>query len=310
MRRPRPLALAIVGAALALPSVAHAAIVTNGDFETGNLTGWHEDYVQSPGPSQWFVYTGTTVPLSGNPVPSPPQGTHAAITDQSGSSRQILFQDLTLPVGGSVNQLSLIGYYNSDVAIASPDTLSLSTVPNQQYRIDVIRPGAAIDSVAPGDVLLNVFRTRTGDPLALAPTPVIANLSAFAGQTVRLRFAVTVNQNQLNGGVDAVSVKSNGFSIGTATRNKKKGSALVPLTLPDAGHVTVSGNGLKGRVAAASKSAAVGAGTVNLLIKAKGKKRRTLNETGKVKLNVAVTYTPTGGSANTRSVNVKLKKKL
>ena len=46
------------------------------------------------------------------------------------------------------------------------------------------------------------------------------------------------------------------------------------------------------------------------MYKAKGKKKRKLNETGKVKLNVAVTYTPTGGDPSTQSVKVKLKKNI
>ena len=33
-------------------------------------------------------------------------------------------------------------------------------------------------------------------------------------------------------------------------------------------------------------------------------------QTGKVKLNLAITYTPTGGDPSTQSVKVKLKKKL
>jgi hypothetical protein len=47
-----------------------------------------------------------------------------------------------------------------------------------------------------------------------------------------------------------------------------------------------------------------------LSIKATGKKKRKLNETGKVKLKLVVTYTPTGGSPNTQSVKVTLKKKV
>jgi hypothetical protein len=44
---------------------------------------------------------------------------------------------------------------------------------------------------------------------------------------------------------------------------------------------------------------------VQLPIKAKGKKKRTLNETGKAKLNVVVTYTPTGGDSSTQSLKKK-----
>jgi hypothetical protein len=44
-------------------------------------------------------------------------------------------------------------------------------------------------------------------------------------------------------------------------------------------------------------SKSVSAGQPKLKIKAKGKKRKKLNTTGKVKVNFAITYTPTGGSA-------------
>ncbi len=56
-------------------------------------------------------------------------------------------------------------------------------------------------------------------------------------------------------------------------------------------------------------SKSVPAGPAQLLVKAIGKKKRKLNETGKVKLNVAVTYTPTGGDPSTKSVKVKLIKR-
>lgn len=57
-------------------------------------------------------------------------------------------------------------------------------------------------------------------------------------------------------------------------------------------------------------SKAVPAGTASLLIKAKGKQKRKLYDKGKVKLNPAITYTPTGGNPSTQSLKVKLKKKL
>jgi hypothetical protein len=49
---------------------------------------------------------------------------------------------------------------------------------------------------------------------------------------------------------------------------------------------------------------------VELVVKGKGKKKKTLNKTGKVKLNLAITYTPAGGEPSTQSLKVKLKKKL
>jgi len=103
---------------------------------------------------------------------------------------------------------------------------------------------------------------------------------------------------------------TNAFTLSAITRNKKKGTATITLNVPNPGDLTGSGNGVKAASAGAVISKSVGAGPAQLLIKAKGKKKKKLNETGKVKLNVAVTYAPTGGDPSTQSVKVKLKKRL
>jgi hypothetical protein len=305
MRRFRLIALAVVAVALAAPGAASAAIVTNGDFETGNFSGWQ---VANSGPGLWVVYTGTSTPDGEFDLPAPPQGTHAAVTEQNNPSRQILYQDITIPTGGSVSQLSLIAYYSTAASILSPDSLTFPPPPfSQQYRIDVIKPTAPLDSVAPGDILATVFRTVAGDPEEIAPTTKTADLSAFVGQTVRLRLAVIADVNELNAGADAVSLKSNAFTIGDAALNKKKGNARLPITVPDAGTLTVSGKGVKARFTAASTS--VAAGTSNVVIKPKGKTRKKLSSRGKAKVKLSITYTPAGVSANTQQTKLKLKKK-
>jgi hypothetical protein len=120
---------------------------------------------------------------------------------------------------------------------------------------------------------------------------------------------VVASDDELNAGADAISVDSNAFTVGATTRNKKKGTATVSLTLPNAGDVTVSGKGVKGRVIAGSSTAAAG-GSVNIVVKARGKKRRQLNETGKAGVRALITFTPPGLSPNTRPVKLGLKKKL
>jgi hypothetical protein len=106
------------------------------------------------------------------------------------------------------------------------------------------------------------------------------------------------------------------FSFGRLERNKRRGTALLPVTVPGAGTLSLSGRGVAGRQASTSRAASAGgraaasASTVKLMVKGKGKKRKTLNRTGKVKLNLAITYTPTGGEPSAQSVKVKLKKKL
>jgi hypothetical protein len=292
-------------ALLSATGIARAAIVTNGDFETGNFSGWHEDYAQDPGPGFWFVYTGTTSPINGDPFPAPPQGTHAALTDETNVSRQILYQDVTVPGGISSAELSLITYYTAYTQIVSPETLDTGPGTNEQYRIDIMRPGAPVASVAPGDVLLNAFRTNTGDPIQLAPTVKAVDLSQYAGQTIRLRFAVVTTEDVLNAGIDAVGIHT--LRVDKPKSNSRKGSATIPVTVSDPGTVTVSGKGVKAHEAGASKPIVVSGGTSKLLIKPKGKTKRKLNESGKAKVKLTITYTPTNAAAFSVERKVKLK---
>jgi hypothetical protein len=99
------------------------------------------------------------------------------------------------------------------------------------------------------------------------------------------------------------------FTIDGITRNKKKGTATINVTVPNSGTLTGSGKGVKASSAGAVISKSVGVGQAQLKVKAKGKKQRKLSQKGKVKLKVAVTFTPSGGTPQTQSLKVKLKKK-
>jgi hypothetical protein len=99
---------------------------------------------------------------------------------------------------------------------------------------------------------------------------------------------------------------SNRFSFGKLKRNKKRGTAKLAVSLPGAGTLSLSGKGVVARAARAISAA----GSVNLLVKAKGKRKRTLDRTGKVKVRAKVTFTPTGGDPNTQAKTVKLIKRL
>jgi hypothetical protein len=105
----------------------------------------------------------------------------------------------------------------------------------------------------------------------------------------------------------AVFVPSNAFGLGDVKRNKKKGTATVTVTVPNPGELALAGKGVNSAGAVAAKSVPE-AGEVKLLIKAKGKQKRTLDETGKVKVKPKITYTPTGGDPRTKSRKLKLKK--
>jgi Ca2+-binding RTX toxin-like protein len=96
----------------------------------------------------------------------------------------------------------------------------------------------------------------------------------------------------------------NDFTIGKAEKNKKKGSAILPVEVPGPGALELAGKGLKPASADAS-----GAGEVDLAIKAKGKAKKKLKQKGKKKFEPSVTFTPTGGTANTEDTTVKLVRK-
>jgi hypothetical protein len=186
-------------------SLASPGIITNGGFETGNFTGW--TVVNQAGSSgDWFVYSGTAAPFSGATIAAPPQGNFAATTDQIGPGSHILYQDVALAPSGTHTLTFILYYLNQAGAFFTPPSLDYTVVPNQQYRVDVMDPSAPVDSVAPGDVLVNLFQTNVGDPVSLVPTAMTFDLTPFAGQTIRLRFAEVDNQSFFEASVDAVAI--------------------------------------------------------------------------------------------------------
>ncbi len=99
------------------------------------------------------------------------------------------------------------------------------------------------------------------------------------------------------------------FTLGAITHNKKTGTATIAVKVPNPGELTGSGRGVKVANAAVTSEQVHAPGMVKLLIKAKGKKKRKLNSTGKVKVRPEITYTPIGGSASTQSMKVMLTKR-
>jgi hypothetical protein len=104
--------------------------------------------------------------------------------------------------------------------------------------------------------------------------------------------------------------ESNVVTFGKVQRNKKKGTAMLPVNVPGRGTLALSGKGVKAIPARASVATTI-EGTVTLPIRAKGKARKRLVATGKAKLKVGVTFTPTSDPANppaTQTAKVKLLK--
>jgi hypothetical protein len=341
--------LAAVFVVMLAPSSAEAEKVVNGDFESGTLNGWNI-YQANPF-GDWFAYQGTETPISANrkkqsqghaePVQSPPQGTYAAVTDEVEPDTLILYQDVALAPGLD-HQLSLVAYYDSykPIAIPTPDTLSVAgealQLPNgefqknQQFRIDVMKPDAPLESLDPADILRTVFATKQGDRPTMAPRRLTANLSAFAGQTVRLRVANAVTEEVFNAGVDAVSISD--APLGSLSRGPKHGPILFGFGKPRVNRrngtvtlrVRVSGSGLlrASRVSTPAGTAGrskagrlrkpiepvtipvASAKTAIIHLRPTPGARAILAREHKLRARIGVTYMPTGGTPETASLPV------
>jgi hypothetical protein len=308
--------------AMALPAGAAANLVVNGDFETGNLTGWHVKN-EPGGTGSWFAYTGTEDPEEPSAtVPPPPQGNFAAIASQNNPGSHILYQDVAL--GAGPHELSLIAYYESFTPIVSPETLSPFEETNQQYRIDVLKPGASLTTVNPEDIIATLLHTEEGDPELLEPEILTADLSAYAGQTVRLRFAETDTVSPFHAGVDAVSISgsapppppapappapSNVFTFGYLKLNKTKGTATLKVNVPGAGALKALDVKKKGKRIKKATATASAAGVATLTLKPTAAGMKALKKNGKLPFGLSVTFTPTGGTAASKIFSGKLKLK-
>ncbi|KAF1028819.1 MAG: hypothetical protein GAK34_03960 [Delftia tsuruhatensis] len=209
------LGLAVIAA---LGPAQAAELLANGSFEQNSgpgslvFTGW-QSVSQAGSKGGFAAQQGTRGSITPVAVPAPPDGAFALMSDQPGPGSHVLYQDVAIPAGRPATLSARVHVQNAAKVAAAPATLDYTVAaPNQQVRIDVMNPAAAPDSLGAG-VLANVFQW----PPATAPGPSASgsgyqslqfDLSAYAGQTVRLRIAEVDNRQSLFFGVDALSVWS------------------------------------------------------------------------------------------------------
>ena len=245
--------------------------------------------------------------------------------------------------GGAAGQLSTPGTGTSGIALDSQGNIFIVDAGNEriaEYAPDLTFIRAwGFDVIPGGDTGFETCTTVTGCQAGAAcPAPSNCGLGQFAAPAdvaidssgrvlvvdyssrIVTRFAQPPSPPADNPPIETPptetpptetpptetppSKPSNAFTIGKAELNTKKGTAKLPVNVPGAGSVSLQGKDVK----PASKSA-TGASEVKLKVKAKGGLRDTLQDKGKAKASVDVTFTPTGGDANTQSKHVKLKLK-
>jgi hypothetical protein len=195
-------------------------VFVNGTFEDATLTGWTR-YFRSQNVGDWYSYTGTASPLTGHDIAAP-QGTRAVTIDHNAPTTHELYQDVTIPSGPFATLSFYMGYNNTNGYFVTLDTLDWTN--NQQFRVDLVKTTTPHESIAATDVLANLYRTQPGDRLIISPARVFAyDVSAFAGQTVRVRFAAAIGLSFFPVSIDNVCLTSSAVSN---TVNTPTGSAI------------------------------------------------------------------------------------
>ncbi len=316
--------LALAIAALAVPGAgsATAANVVNGNFETGTLSGW-QTFSQN-NDSKWYIYSvaeelpGSPWILGGNFAAG--SGTNEVRPEEQPNT-VILYQDVALEPSATHLLTGTFRYESfAPMVTPSPNTLDITQeIDNQQDFVDVIKPTAPLTTTNPSDILATAFATHTGSPEEIPATHFSADLSAFAGQTVRLRAATVYADDENYAAIDDVAINStplpppappapsNVFAKGKLKLNKEEGTAKLTLTVPGPGVVKAVDAKKKKKVVKAAGVTAAAAGTVVVPIKPTGRGLKALNSNGKLPFKVQVSFTPTGGTASTQPATGTLK---
>jgi hypothetical protein len=201
---------------LLLPHETSAVqLITNGGFETGNFTGWTT--ISAPNSIEpWTVSgsgNGSTFPPASLPATTTViQGSfNAWVTIGSDAGSSSLTQDVAIPAGMRV-QFTWLDKYQMNL---SNFCSSAATCGTASYRVEIVNPTT--------NVLLQTLYIVNTNSLSNTNTgwvSHIVNLTAYSGQTIRIRFRTNVTVN--NGGpgraeIDGVTMNAFPPSAASAT---------------------------------------------------------------------------------------------
>ena len=198
-------------------------LLTNGGFETGDLTGW--TYAALPGSDSIIiraleipmmagsisVIAASSTPIGGFTTAGPSEGAYYAISDQDGPTTDAIIQEFTVPDGDDEIGITF-DMFVLDISGEGPidaGVLDHTGESNQHARVDILSAVAGTFDTGSG-VIRNLYLGVDGYAPILPYISYVFDLSAdlAPGETYILRFAQTDNLNPLNMGIDNVSIKS------------------------------------------------------------------------------------------------------
>jgi hypothetical protein len=224
---------------------------------------------------------------------------------------------------GSIGRADISGSVATDVqqnfitAAADPcgvavDDLSVPSCQNASASTHLSQPVGVTLSCSSGG------GTRT---YAIASQPPHGSISGFNASTGKLTYIPdagfrgtdSFTFRASNPGATSSAAKAtitvtpnpNGFTIGKPKKNKHKGIAILPVTLPGAGTLQITpSKKVKGQIVDARS-----AGEFKIAVRANNKAKKKLKRKGKVKVPVDVLFSPSGGDQAKQDLKVKLKRK-
>jgi subtilisin-like proprotein convertase family protein len=295
--RGKRLALFVTSGLLALGVTAGTASAATLTFTNSSQITLNDDAVATPYPA--------TIPASG--FAGNLQKATVTLHSFTHTFPDDLVVDLVGPGGQNTLLMGRVGGDSGDPqpfinltfdqsASATLNSTDEATSGTYQPSVDPTESPFTLSPPAPSGSLtvadLNVFNTH----------PANGTWSLFIEDQASQDSGVIAGGWSLN-----LTAPVNSITAGKPKLNKHNGTAVVPVTVADAGNLTLSGKGVKSASAKESKAVA-GPGTVKLKVKAKGKTAKKLNSTGKATVKVKITFTPTGGTSNVVTKKIKLKK--
>jgi hypothetical protein len=204
----------LAGAAFAVAALTAAQAnagqkIVNGDFETGDFTGWTPSTeLDSQGDLFVVPNNGGTTPLSGLPYQlNAVGGRFFALADQTGSGSYSLTQAFSVGPNGVGAVVSFQLFANNYVpGGATRPGRDFKTRTVQNVEVDILKGGADAFTNDPADIVAVLY--GPGADAGANPNPwgdYSFNLPLTQGH-YQIRFADTDNQNFLTMGVDNVSV--------------------------------------------------------------------------------------------------------
>jgi hypothetical protein len=287
-----------VDADFGLPSAADGGSFA-GPFKSFVATGWRR--VDATYPADRPINCGeSTSEPSNEPVSS------CALQEEA----EVGTSDLkvkppasaTAPAGGKTTLQFGLDFASSASSLPNFKLAATTTLPqaglnlaNGTFSPPAPDPGTGRSALSLENVTVNV-------PATAQPGTYDVTLSAIAAAGVSVS---KVGRLEVKKPETPPPPAETTLEFGKLKLNKAKGTATLPVSVSAAGALTVAGKGV-----VTVRREAGGPGTIKVTIKAKGKAKKALAATGKAKVKAKIAFTPTNGTAVTKTKSITLKKKL